>query len=504
MTFGLFHGRGEGGAPEVSLGAVLWLAAAALFVLLRLAFLLNAPVGGFELAHLSGAWQAGAGESDPRFVPTLFQAATALSFQLTVSEMPARVVAFLVTATVPLALYLLRGRLGDAGALFALVFLALDGPAIVLGASASAFGFDSAVTVWLLVALLRGHAPAWALGCLVFLAGTAGPLVLPLAFAAGVTALANRRYPAGRAVLAGAIGAVVAIGAASTGFGAGWEGLVLPPFALFAAGFEQTWSQPTTFELARLYSFPLLVVGIAAAGTACYRAYRAKAAPLETVLFLTWFLTAFAWFVTSAASQNPAALVGLTLPLALFSGPMLSEAVAAVWRAEWRVARYLVPAALFAFVLALSVAMDWARAGKAGGANEQVLVAGFVILGVSSLGYIAATRAALPALLVPVGLVLAVPLFAGAFGASFGSAQEPLPSPVSPSQLRDLRTIALETAAAQGGRIVVHPSLERDITWGFRDSGTLVVASRVPETAAVVIWPAGLPRPEGYAPLAGD
>lgn len=494
----------ESRAPEISVSTILWLGVSAVFVLLRVSFAVNAPVGGFELIHLAGAWQASIGETDTRFVPTLFQAIAALSFQLTSSETPARGIALLATSTVPLGLYLLRDRLGDAGALLTLTFFALDGPGIVVGASASAFGLDTAITVWLAVALLHGPLPAWMWGCLAFLVAGAGPLVLPLALAAGATSLANRRYPRPPALVAGLGGASAAVILSSFSFGLGWHGLTVPPFVLFAAGYDEAWSGPSTLKLALLYSLPLLALGLAGAGVVSFRAYRANSASSETMLMLVWPLVALGWFVTSGGSRNPVAVAGLTLPLAFLSGPLVAEACVAAWRADWRTARYLVPAALAALMLAMSFVLDWARLGKAGDANEQLLVVGFVLLALSCLGYVAATRAALPAVMTVAAAVLVVPLFAGAFGTSFGSSNEPLPSPPSPSQLRDLRAIALEVAASGGGNIAVHPTFERDITWAFRDSGTLIVASRVPETADVVLWPSGASRPEGYAPLAGD
>ena len=491
-------------APEISLGTLLWVAASALFVLLRLAYVVNAPVGGFELIHLSGAWQASVGESDTRFVPTLFQAVTSLALRLIASETPARVLAFLATSTVPAAVYLLRSRLGEAGALLALVFLALDGPAIAVGSSASALGFDTAIALWLFWALVEGPRPAWVWCVLAFAAASAGPLVLPLAIGGVACCLLRRRYPARDVAVAGAIGATAAVALASFGFGWGWQGITAPPFVLFAASFDQAWSAATTLQLVAVYSAPWLAVGLASVATAAYRVYRTRSAATETVLLLTWALLATGWAVTSLNSHNPVALAGLTLPLALISGPMVASACVAVWKADWRIARFLVPAALFAFLLAFAFLMDWARLGKSRDINEQLLVAGFVILGISCLGYVASVRVALPALFVPAGVVLFVPMLAGAFGTAFGSTLEQLPAPVSPRQTRDLRDIALATAESSGGRIVVHPSLVNDITWGFRDSGTLVVASRVPETAAVVLWPVAMPRPDGYSPLAGD
>ena len=63
---------------------------------------------------------------------------------------------------------------------------------------------------------------------------------------------------------------------------------------------------------------------------------------------------------------------------------------------------------------------------------------------------------------------------------------------------------ALETVRESPGLLVVHPSFEQDITWPFRDSGTLVVSSRVPENAAILIWPKTAPRPEGFNAVEGD
>ena len=82
MTLDAAESRAERAARDVSVGTLTWAATATIFILLRLAFAWNAPVGGFELAGLSGSWQAHIGASDTRFVPTLFQAFSAALFQL--------------------------------------------------------------------------------------------------------------------------------------------------------------------------------------------------------------------------------------------------------------------------------------------------------------------------------------------------------------------------------------------------------------------------------------
>ncbi|MEO6397168.1 MAG: hypothetical protein ABIP13_01755 [Tepidiformaceae bacterium] len=487
----------------VPAGALAWAAVAAAFVLLRLAFLWTAPVGGFELAGLSGAWQASIGESDARFVPTLFQALSAGLLHLSSSETPVRLVALVSTCTIPGAIYLLRPRLGEAGALLTLLLLTVDPPGIALGTSGSAMGLDLALTVWLFVAFSREDLPTWIWGVGAFAIATSGPLSLPLIAAITVVSLLKQRHPSGHQAIALATGAALGVAVASFRFGLGWEGLRVPPFVLFNAGFERAWSSATALELSLLYSLPILAAGLAAAGVLAYRSYRANAASFETVVLLAWALLAFIWLAVSSQSQNPVPLVALSVPLSLLAGPALAEAVAANSRADWQYARFLVPAAIFAAALAFAQSLSWARADKVGSSSEKVLVAGLLVMAFSALGYVAANRRALPTLLIPTFVLALFPLIAGTFGVAFSSPHEPLPSPSSPSQARELREIALESVAAKGGLLVVHPSLEDAITWSFRDSGTLLIASRVPPNAAILIWPANATRPEGFNPLPG-
>jgi len=95
-------------------------------------------------------------------------------------------------------------------------------------------------------------------------------------------------------------------------------------------------------------------------------------------------------------------------------------------------------------------------------------------------------------------------MFPGVLNVALSNRLEPVPSPISPRQARDLRDLALATQADQGGTIVIHPNFEKDITWPFRDSGKLVIASRVPSDATFVLWPPGAPAPEGLAPVEGQ
>jgi len=496
--------RTEAAGITVSVGTLAWAGAALAFVLLRLAFLWNAPVGGFELAGLSGAWQARIGESDARFVPTLFQALSAALLHISPSETPSRVFAFLSVCSVPAALYLLRSRLGEAGALATLLLLALDPIGIALSASASAMGFDIAITLWLFVAFTRGNAPDWLWVGGALLLTTAGPVPLPFVAALAAVSLLQRRYPSKRQAVAFAAGTAIGIALASFRFGLGWDGLRVPPFVLFNAGFEQLWSGGTSFELSLLYAIPVLVAGVSAAVVGAVSSYRSRSASPQTLVLLGWTAISLVWLLASSQSQNPVALASATLPLALLAGPALAEAARAAGRADWQVARFFVPGAIFAAALAVAQAVRWARTDKVGDASEQVLVAGLLVMAVSALGYVAANRKALPTLLIPAMVAAIFPLVAGTFGVALSSPHEALPSPFSPSQARELRGIALETVRANGGLLVVHPSFERDITWSFRDSGTLVIASRVPENASILIWPAAAPRPEGFNRVEGN
>ena len=488
-----------GVAITISLSAVLWSLAASAFVLLRLGTIWHSPIGGAELVHLSGAWQARVGVADDRFVPTFFQALTALLLHFSDSALPARIMVFLATATIPGALWLLRPRLGDAGALITLALLAFDGPAISLGSSASAMGFDLAIAAWLFVAIGHRGLPPWAWALSGFLVATGGPIPLTLVFAVCGVRLLHRDYPARETAAWCAGGIAVGVVAASLRFGLGFDGgLRVPPFALFAASFDQVWSTPNTFEIAVLYVAPAIVAGAVAAAALGRRLIRERGGESSQVVLLAWAAISLLWLLLSGTAHSPAPVVALTLPLALIAGPALAQGANAMLRADWRYARFLVPVALFAAAVALSFMLTWARNGRATDNSEKLLVTVLLILAAVALGAIAWRREALGALLAP-ALILGVPLLASAgLGVAFNSAGEPLPSPVSPVQARQLRDTALQLVHDRGGLLVVHERFADDLTWPFRDSGDIVVASRVPGDAAVVIWPKDLPRPEGY------
>lgn len=497
----------EPAPPLVTLRAdlVAWVALGAAFILLRLGTIWHAPVGGPELDGLSGAWQARVGIADDRFIPTLFQAVVALFLHWTDSEVPGRVLAFLATATIPGAIYFLRVRLGDAGALLALLFLALDGPAITIGASASAMGFDLALAAWLAVAIERRNLPAWSWAIAAFLVATAGPLPLLLALAWGAVTLSRREYPRPDVAAWAGAGAVAGILAASFQFGLGVDGgLRVPPLDLFAASFDRPWATANTLEIAVLYVLPIVIAGIASGAAILTRRIRSSDYETFELTLLAWAGIALAWFVFSLTSDSPAPVAGITLPLAILAGPGIARAWQMMLRADWRNARYLVPLALFAALVAVSFMLDWARNDRAGDSTEKSIVALLLVLAAIALGVVAWNKRAFPSLLAPALVIAVFPLLSGGFGVAFSSAGEPIPSPISTQQARELRSNALQLAHDNNGLLVVHDSFRDALTWPFRDSGDIVLATRAPADAAVLIWPKDAPKPDGFNAVDGD
>jgi hypothetical protein len=506
VTDGLI-GEPDPGAPSpgpltVSVGALAWTGAALLFLGVRLGVTWQAPVGGAELVHLSGAWQAAVGIDDPRFVPTLFQALAAALFKFTTSEVPARVLAYAVTGTVPVAVYLLRRPLGEAGALLALVLLALDGVGIWQGVAASAAALDIALSLWLLVLMDRKRREPWLCGIAGFLVASAGPLPLVLAAAALGVALARGRSLPRVPAVAAAGGGLIAIAAASLGFGFGAEGLTVPPFDVFAASFEQRWSTATAFDATLLYAWPALVLGVAGAAVVVQR--RAGGISTTQLTLLAWLGLGLAWLFVAPGLHSTLAVTAATTPAALLAGPFLSRAASAALHADWGYARFVLPAAGVAMLVAFAVMARWAREGTVRDDGEIFIVALLVAAvagGMVALAVQPASRALLPAIL---GGGAVVALIAAASGVAFSGMSEPIPSPLHSPQAPVLRAIALQLSQERGGPIVVHPDYRDDVTWAFRDSGTIVIASRVPSGAGIVIWPPTLPQPDGYVPVTGD
>ncbi len=484
---------------SLSAGLLAWIVVAGLFLLLRLGPVWRAPVGGAELPHLSGAWEAHLGHDDARFVPTLLQALAATSFQFSTSEVPARTIAFAATATIPLALWRLRPLLGEGGALVALALLAFDGPGIAMGSTASAMGWDLAIACWLLVALAFG-APWWAWGGLAFLVAGAGPMSVPLvAGGVAVWAFRGRPAPPRPAAIAAATGVAAAVLLASVRYGLGDLEVRVPALDLFAAGYEEDWSTASTASLAWLYSWPVLLMGAAAIAWWAASPERLGLAR-DRALVPAWAGFALAWLLSSLGSHNPAVLAATTLPLALALGPAAVAAVEAMLRADWREARWLIPVALFCLLVAAAFVVDWARVESVTDGEPQVL---FLALVATAALVAVAARGSLAALAAP-ALLLALPLVIGAIGVALSYGREPLPSSISPDRARELRHLALEAAAGSGGWLVIHADLEPHSTWAFRDSGEVVFAARIPPEATVVVWLAGLPPPPGFDVVDGQ
>lgn len=491
-------------AAELTAAALGWAMLAVLFVGLRAGAALGTPIGGAELAGLSGAWQAHVGADDARFIPTLFQALTALTFEWTTSEMPARVLALLATASVPFAVYRLRPLLGEAGALVALLLLTIDAPAVLLGATASASGFDIPLTLWLFVLLNERRTSAWVWGPAGFLAATAGPVWLPVALGAGAVRLFRQDYPSMPVLGYASAGALLGVAAASLRFGMGWDGLRVPPFDAFAAGFDEPWSTESTLYLSVIYLAPLIAAGAAVAVFEVFRATLGEELDQSRVEVLAWAAVAFAWLLASAGAHSPVPLVGLSIPLALLLGPALARVANAAWTADWTYARYLVPGMLTALLVAVAFLLEWARDGRAGDAGEKLAVGGLVVVALGCVALLASSRRTLAALAVPAAVIGLLPTISGLSGVAFSGPNEPMPSPVSPVQAREIRDIAIRAREEHGGPIVVHPRFEIDLTWAFRDSGELVISSGPVPDASVIVWPADGDAPEGYSILDGD
>ena len=488
----------------VSVRTIAWVALGLAFLLLRLGPIWQAPVGGAELIHLSGAWQAREGIDDARYVPTLFQAISAFLLRISSSESLPRILAFVASGTIPIAVYFLRRVLGEAGALFTLLCLTLDAPSISMASSASALGFDLPLTLWLAVAIARPDTPRWAWPALSAGVVLSGPLALPLVAAAVGLALYQRKTLDRDVLTWSAVAALLAVLMATLRFGVGVDGLRLPPVTLFDASFNEAWSTATGYRLGLLYGAPLLLGGTAALGYAAWSAWQARSANFTAQVLLAWPAVSLAWFLASGSSHSPLALISLTTSLALLTGPALSTAMAAMFRADWYWPRLVFPAAAIAAGIALGKMLDWARVNAYPKDSEDLQVVGLLIIVAGALAVFAFRRTTRATLLVPVLVLAGLSLVANAFGVGLSYIEEPMPSPYSPSQARELRDVALDLSASRGGPIIVHESLKDDLTWPMRDSGAYIVGTRVLPTAAVVIWPLSEPPPEGFAVVEGD
>lgn len=504
--------QGRDGQPltTVSMLTVAWVVAGLLFELLRLGIIWHAPVGAAELVHLSGDWTARMGSPDDRFVPTLFQALTTLTLHWTDSEIPGRVLAYLSTATIPFGIFLLRHQLTNAGALLALVLLSLDGLGITMGASASAMGFDLAVTVWLFVLFVHSTPRAWVWAIAGFAVASSGPVALPLVAAWLAVKLWQRAALQWLPILSALVGVVAAVALSTVRYGLGVDGLRIAPFQLFADAYSQAWTTSSTFDLFLIYATPLALAGLVAGAVLVIRLYSEGAAfhrgraGEHRLLLVVWCGIAFVWLVSSFASHATVSIVALTTPLALLVGPAIVEAATAMVRADWRIARFVVPAVLFVGLFLATAAAGWAHRNNVPGALSIALLAILIAAALAIVWWLRQAPAAAPALwAIPIAIAV-IPVVASATGVAFSGVGEPTPSPVSPQQAREVRNILLADLQESGGQLVVHPDLWDELTWPLRDSGTIIISSRVPQTAGAVIWPEDAAKPDGMTALKGQ
>lgn len=511
--------RGPGGAdggpsspagrwPTLSVGAIAWAVVVVLFILLRVGVIWRAPVGGAELAHLSGAWQAQIGIADERYVPTFYQAVSALTLGWSESEVPARSLAFAATLSIPLGLFLLRRTLGEGGALLTLLLLALDPAGIILGVTATASAWDSAIAVWLVVALVASRPPPWGWTLIAFLVATSGPLTLPLVFGAVGVAAWRRALPDSEALIWGLLGTALGLFLTTLQFGLGAAGLRIAPIQLFVAGFDEPWSTLTVAQLAPLYGLPLLAGGAVAAAWMVIRLRaRGRVPTPPEALLLTATGLGFAWFLLALPTTSPFPLAAATFYASFILGPALVRVAGLLMTADWRPHAYLLAIAFGLIAIGFFVLSDWGREGRIGSADERVLVAipvffGLMALSVLALALVSSLREELPLALVPTLVGGGLLLLAGASGVSLSAAGEPLPGPVSPSTARAIRDVALDASTSRG-QIVIHERYRGQLTWAFRASPELVLTSEVPLDAGVVIWPVEEPPPEGFIALEG-
>ncbi len=505
MTVRLERSRQRQGV-EIPVQVLVGVAVAAAFLLLRLGLIWQAPVGGEELRSLSGAWQTAAGNSDSRFLPTFFQALAALLLKFDDTEVLPRLLAYAAIATVPLAFHLLRPALGAAAALVALLLLAFDGPAIYASVAATTSGFDLPLMAWALLLLmredLRERMPFWSYAPIGFLFATAGALVLPLLFALAVTDSSDvwRQRPSPARIALGA-GAVVGLVFANVGFGFGADGFVIPPVAAFIDSFDLGPGTLTAADVVIVYTWPLLIAGLV--GAFLLLRERQSLRRSEWTL-LAWFAFALAWLVAAAGENTMLPVAALSLPLALIAAPAILAGITAAREADWNVSRFAIPVGIVLIIVATAYVADWGRNNLVGNGSDVARVIALYAAGVAALSVAGVEARSRGALVLPALVIGAIVVAIGALGVGLSAVDDPIPSPVSPRAAQVLRDLAIETREANGGEIVVHPTFEEDIAWPFRDSGDILIASRVPDDASIVLWPIDMAVPDGFVAVEGD
>lgn len=486
----------------VSAGTLAWGGATAAFIALRALAVFHVPVGGFELWSLAGAWQGRAGFDDGRYIPTLFQAVTAAVLRTTESETPARLLALATSLAIPISLFSLRNRVGQAAALVALTLLALDPLQILLGATATAAAVDIPLLFAFLALRDRLARSPVSLAVAGFLAITAGPGVLPLLLGAALAAPRQRTFDP-RLPATVAVGVTAGVALASAGFGAGWQGLTIPPFELFAAGFESGWSTETTSRIIALYGWApaafasfALALRIAREGPGAFRQ------PLDR-LAAAWFAVTIAWCLVAGSSHDPLPVASLTAASALLAAQGAVRLFEAIASTHWRRAGWPLAAALVASATVVGPLLDWARLGQVGPASEVVAVLALTALIAGALAVLAHSARTRPVTLLPFLAAAALPWLSGGFAVASGSPNEPLPSPVTTVQACELRDLVTGPSRDPSAIVAIHPSLAEALTWPLRGARGIVVSSRIPPNASVVIWEPGSAPPDGFRVLEG-
>ncbi|GIW12619.1 MAG: hypothetical protein KatS3mg062_0058 [Tepidiforma sp.] len=485
----------------VSVAGLAWCGAILFYAAVRAAALVHVPVGGLELWSLAGAWQAHTGFDDARYIPTLFQALTAGLFRVDGSELLPRLGAIAASLTVPASLFALRERIGQPAALAAVIILAIDPLQVALGPTATVSAFDVPVVFAALACSERFRASAWlaAAGGAAF--ATAGAGVLPLVFAAALC-VRPRSLP-GLPAAAASAGAAAGVLLASTGFGAGWQGVTVPPFDHFAAGFDAEWSTETTRRLLALYGWaPALAAGVWVASRLHAGGPRLPGKQLDRFL-AAWWASSLAWAVVAGGAHDPVPAAALTAASAIPAARFLTALVDQLGTVSWRKAGWPLAAALLAAVTIVGPLLDWARLGRVGPGSEVaavIVLSGVVIGALVLLLRFPVTR---PAAVLPAVAVAATPWLSGGFAVASGSPNEPLPSPVTTLQASEIRDIIVGPSRDPSGIVAIHPAAADALTWPLRGASGLVVTSRIPPNAAVVIWEPGGSPPDGFRAYEG-
>jgi hypothetical protein len=300
-----------------------------------------------------------------------------------------------------------------------------------------------------------------------------------------------------RPAASAAAGASAGLILASARFGLGFEALVVPPFDLLAAGSERPWSTASAGEIALLYELPVLVgAGLALVAVAVRWVPRPQAA------LLAWLAFSAGWWAFSLGHETVAPVAALSLPAILVLARPAALGLRATEHVDRRVAVAGVATVAVLLALTWAVVADWARVERAGDARDWALVV--IFLAGAGLAVAAALYARAGAALVLLASALGVAVLAAGTARIATGAADPIVSPQSPEIARQLRDRARAVRTETGLDIVVHPDIEDDLVWPFRDSGVIVVASRVGPNAGFVIWPAAAAAPDGFRALDGS